>query len=311
MIEASVDIGTNTILMLVAEVEPSVSNPKDRKICKVLEDRQEIVKLGQGVSRNKNFLPEAMERAYQALQEVKRRCDSWGVQQIYAVATSASRDARNASEYYERIHRELGIQVRIIPGELEAVFGFQGGLMSYQDTHKTALIDIGGGSTEFVIQDGGQSLNIGSVRASEMYLVGDPYDKKSIEALESGLKSFWPQLNSALQSSLRQFEWTGVAGTITTLAALHQGLSTFESLKVDGFRMSRCTVGDLYESLAIQSQSQRASHPIIGIGRADVITAGAAILYSAMEYFDKDEIVVSTRGLRYGVIQNASRLINN
>lgn len=169
-------------------------------------------------------------------------------------------------------------------------------------------MDIGGGSTEFVVFNptgksvNGQSLDLGCVRATEMFLKGDPYTLPSLQEMETHLREMWKQLNPALQRELREKEWTGIAGTPTTLAGISQGATHFVAEKLDGYRMDRCLVGDLYEALAVSSQAKRVENPLMGTGRADIIVAGAAILFTAMEFFGKSDIVVSSRGLRHGVL---------
>ena len=308
MIEAAIDIGTNTMLLLIADLSAPQAGQAVRQINKVLEDHIRFVRLGQGVHQNRVFAPEAMERAIKCFREFKILCDKHHVAKIHACATSASRDSANAKEFYDRVRKETDIEVQVIEGKIEARLSFIGGLLPQQNPYKTAIMDIGGGSTEFVVlgHDGksvqGQSLDMGCVRATEMFLKGDPYTMDSIEAMEHHLKKVWCGLGSDLQRELREKEWTGIAGTPTTLAGITQGMTEFDAEKLDGFRMDRCTVGDLYEALATDPQAKRVLNPLMGTGRADIIVAGAAILFTAMEFFDKADIVVSSRGLRHGVL---------
>lgn len=312
--EAAIDIGTNTMLMLIAELAPAPKAGAARVMTKTVTDQQTIVRLGQGVHTNRRFAPEAMERALGCFRKYRELCDQHKVEKITAVATSASRDSANAVEFYDRVAKETGIKVQIIKGETEARLSFLGGLLPFQDPKKAALIDIGGGSTEFVALNPagtdvhGQSLDMGCVRATEMFLKGDPYTRTSLEALEQGLKRMWPQIDQGIARELREKEWTAIAGTPTTLAAMAQKLPAFDAQRVDGYRMDRCAIGDWYESLAIQRQADRAANALMGPGRADVMVAGVAILYTAMEYFGKDEIVVSSRGLRHGILLKPDEL---
>lgn len=306
MIESAIDIGTNTMLMLTAEVEET--GGPTRKILRTLDDRINFVRLGQGVHQNRAFAPEAMERALKCFHEYRKVADSHKAQKVRAVATSASRDSKNAREFYGRVKSETGIEVQVIEGETEARLSFLGGLLPYLDPAKSAILDIGGGSTEFVAlnPDGkgvhGQSMDMGCVRATEMFLTGDPYEKPALDAMEKHLRGVWAGLDANLQKELRAKEWVGIAGTPTTLAALTLKLPAFNTDKVDGYRMDRCMIGDYYESLATMRQAERAANPIMGTGRADIMVAGVAILLTAMEYFAKDEVIVSSRGLRHGVM---------
>ena len=301
---AAIDIGTNTILLLIAEVETD-GVPR---VGRVVHDEQNIVRLGQGVAKSRVFTPEAMERARACLARCRETCMRHGVDPaaVRVVATSASRDAANSGEFYDKIHRDLGFIVRIIAGEEEACLSFAGGLLEGQDPLKTAVLDIGGGSTEFVTAQNssggplkvrGESIDMGSVRAKDLFLPTTPYAKGDLEHMERELR-----LSPGLQKELRTKEWVGVAGTVTTLAAVALNLKTFDTVRLHGFQLDRRMVGDLYGALAALTPEQRAANPAIGEGRADVIVPGAAILLTAMEAFDRAAITVSVRGLRFGVV---------
>ncbi|MGE4233883.1 MAG: hypothetical protein AB7F43_11190 [Bacteriovoracia bacterium] len=302
-IEASIDVGTNTMILLVAEIEHTASG---RKLVKTLEDRVSYARLGEGVKKNRIFSDAAMKRAKAIFQDYAQTAKKYKATKIYSTATSASRNAMNAKEFYQQVDSEIGIATRIIPGDWEAYLSFIGGILPDQDPCKTAIMDIGGGSTEFVTQNNGkivgQSTEMGCVAATELFLRGDPYTKESLEQLENHLRSLWKNLNHDLQNELRQKQWVGVAGTATTLAALNLKLDSFISSRVDGHVLDRCSIADWYEALAIQKQYQREREDLIGPGRADIMVAGVLILLTAMEVFEKEEIIVSSRGLRHGVL---------
>lgn len=309
MIQAAIDVGTNTILLLVAETQPlaAPTSLAKNKLVKILRSEIEYPRLGQGVHKNRAFAEESMARAQAVFKKYQGICEQLHVEKIYAVGTSASRDAKNSPEFYKKIQKETGIEVNIIPGESEARFSFLGGLLPQLDPFNSVILDIGGGSTEFVHMKSdqkihGQSLNMGCVRATELFLQGDPYTKASLSTLEQALKKEWATLDPSLQKALKEKEWVGIAGTPTTAAAMALGLPTFTSEKIDGYRLNRCAVADLYESLAIQPEKVRESNPLIGKGRSDVMVSGLAILLTSMEVFEKEDVVVSTRGLRHGVL---------
>jgi exopolyphosphatase/guanosine-5'-triphosphate,3'-diphosphate pyrophosphatase len=306
---ASIDIGTNTILLLVADHTP--------KGLVVLHDEQTIVRLGQDVSRSRRFADEAMVRAMDCLNRYADTCRQLGVDpsQVAAVATSASRDAENQESFYARVSQKTGFNVRIISGEEEARYSFLGGLLPGQEPLKTAVIDIGGGSTEFVLalaQSRGEpqirahSVDMGCVRATELYLAKDAITLAQCDQLEAQLKAHWSQVPTHLVGPLKQRQWNAVAGTATTLAAVALGLKDFDVEKINGYIFDRCALADVYESLAAMSLAQRSSIAVIGSGRADVIVAGAAILLTAMEFFDQPSVTVSTQGLRYGVLKSGA-----
>ncbi|MBI2606162.1 MAG: hypothetical protein HYW49_08795 [Deltaproteobacteria bacterium] len=310
MIEASIDIGTITMLLLVAETEEAGGDPlRKRRITRTLEYAIEYPRLGEGVHENRRFSEAAMTRAMAVFKKYRARCDDLGATRIRALATSASRDSANSREFYESVRAETGIEVSIIGGDTEARLSFLGGLLPSQDPAAHALMDIGGGSTEFVCFDpksgdiAGQSLDIGSIRASEIYLKGDPYTVQSIGALENGLDEHWARIRPELAAQLRVKNWVAVAGTPTVLAAMAMGISSFTSEKIDGFRLSRRIANELHISLATKTNEERKKIPLVGVQRADVIVAGTGILVTAMEFFGKNDVIVSTRGLRHGVLE--------
>jgi exopolyphosphatase/guanosine-5'-triphosphate,3'-diphosphate pyrophosphatase len=307
-VDAVIDVGTITILFLVAETEEcNDSSYKKRKIVRILENVIEYARLGEGVHKNREFSKEAMLRAKPIFKKLSELAKKHKVEKLVAVATSASRDAKNAKEFYDEIEKEFNIKVQIIDGETESKLSFFGGLLDYHDPKNYALMDIGGGSTEFVAlnDDGkliGKSVDVGSIRATEIFLEGDPYTKASLDKLEVGLKEHWKSLPQELALHLQKKEWVAVAGTPTILAALSLGLRIFTHEQIDGYRIPRCEVWDYFESFAIQSKKERSQIHLIGKQRADVIVAGTAILATAMEFFNKDEVIVSTRGLRHGAL---------
>jgi exopolyphosphatase/guanosine-5'-triphosphate,3'-diphosphate pyrophosphatase len=296
------------MLMLTAEVAPSARPGGPRRLVRTIDDRITFVRLGQGVHQNRAFAPEAMERALKCFREYRKVCDANKVDLIRAVATSASRDAKNSGEFYDKVRAETGIEVQIIEGEIEARLSFLGGLLPDQDPTRTALLDIGGGSTEFVTLDPrssrvrGQSMDMGCVRATEMFLEGDPYERGSLEKMVAHLRGVWKNLEAPLQSELREKDWTAIAGTPTTLAAMDLGHQAFYPERVDGHRMSLDTTHGWYEKLAKMKQAERAANPLMGTGRSDIMVAGVAILFTALEHFGKRDVLVSTRGLRHGLL---------
>ena len=297
------------MLLLVVETEeiPDAVGDKKRKITRVLENCIEYPKLGEGVNAARRFSDAAMERGTEVFKKYAAVAKKHGVQKFRACATSASRDAANSKEFYTRMREQFGIDVQIICGDIEARLSFLGGLLDYQDPAKHALMDIGGGSTEFVCLSAkgeliSKSTDIGSIRATELFLRGDPYPKSKIEELESGLKKYWKEIPADLAQEIRTKDWVAVAGAPTVLAAMSLGIESFTSEKIDGHRLSRCDVFDLYESLAIKTKAQRELISLVGKQRSDTIVAASAILATAMEFFEKDDVTVSTRGLRHGVL---------
>jgi exopolyphosphatase/guanosine-5'-triphosphate,3'-diphosphate pyrophosphatase len=311
MIEAAIDIGTNTVLLLVADVDECIGNDP-RPIKKELANVMQFARLGENLRKTGVFSLAAMGRAYAVLEQYAKVCQELRVDKLYAVGTSASRDAANAPEFYAKVKNELGIDVQIIPGTTEAQLSFLGGLLDGQDPATHAVLDIGGGSTEFVVWDEdnhnlfGQSIDMGCVAATEFFLRGDPYEKASVQELEKGLSQIWKNIKPELGLMLKNRNWVAVAGTPTTLAATEMHLTTFDPTKINGYRLERCHVADALEHFALQTNREREDHPLIGHGRADVMVAGCALLLTAMEAFDKNEVFVSCQGLRHGLLKKPS-----
>lgn len=294
---ASIDIGTNTILLLIAEVENGV-------ITRILHDQQVIARLGKGVDADRIINQETFIRAEGFLREYKTACDSFGVDRICAVGTSALRDARNRDEFVEHIRQQVGMTIEILSGDHEAEWTFRGGISEFAGrAERYSVVDIGGGSTEIIIGDENgitskTSVDLGSVRITERILRASPPDIASVIEAHEFVASHMPSLTNDVSSTFA----VGVAGTLTTLAALHQQLPHYDPLRVSGYSLGYNDVCAIFGLLRDKSLSQIAAFPQITPGRADIILAGIMILMGYMEKSRLERITVSDRGLRYGIV---------
>ncbi|MBI2427244.1 MAG: Ppx/GppA family phosphatase [Ignavibacteriales bacterium] len=295
---ASIDIGTNTILLLIADIS------KDG-ITNVIHDEQVIARLGKGVDADRMINQETFLRAESFLRTYKERCDSFAVDQIAAVGTSALRDAKNSDEFCNFITKNTGMSIEVISGEEEALWTYRGGISEFVDrADKFSVLDIGGGSTEIIVGnafnvESKTSINIGSVRITERILrTSPPDDAALIEAYEL-IRS---QIPLDLAQQLTSTFAVGVAGTLTTLAALHQNLPHYDPAKVNGYSLLYEDIGVMFAMLKDKSIGQIKRFPQISEGRADIILAGIMILIGCMERAQLKSITVSDRGLRYGVL---------
>lgn len=301
MIRASLDLGTNTCLMLVADKTAGGD-------LRVISDHSTVVRLGQGVDKNRALHLDAIERTLACLRRYAEIARSQGAkpEEAVAVATSQARDAKNGAEFFARVEKETGFRFRIISGDDEARMSFLGALLPGMDPEKSAVIDIGGGSTEIISRVGGnwggQSVDMGSVRFTERFLKSDPVTDQEFwacqEAIDNALQVFVPWR----ESTPSDFQMVAVAGTATTLAQWHLGLPSFDAKKIDGHVLTR---GDLHrqvEELKWRTVEERKALTGIEAGRADVLLAGAMILWRSLEVLGFRECVVSTRGLRYGAL---------
>ncbi len=296
---ASFDLGTNTFLLLIAEWQDGRLTP----VC----ERETIVRLGKDVDAAGNLNTEAMQRGVACLQEYLRLAREHHATRVIAVGTSALRDAANRAAFLQRVQAETGLAVHIISGETEARLTYAGALSNQPElAEPIAVMDIGGGSTEIVTGTyeelySARSVDIGSVRLTERFLRRDPVTAAEVAAVrqqaQEAMLAVWP---GAAFDEIRSL--VGTAGTITTLAAMAQQLTEYDPARVDGYVLSKKTLRALVAQLSGLTMAQRQKLPGLPPARADVILAGAVILEAFMDAYDFDEIIVSNRGLRYGVL---------
>lgn len=301
-LRAGIDIGTNTILLLVAEVE-------NGEVTHVLEDNVRVVRLGQGVDQNRAFHPEALERARACFRDYSERLKKYPGIDVRAVATSGSRDARNSPEFFEEVRAKYGIPVRVISGEEEALLSFKGALPDgIKDPHSIAVLDIGGGSTEAVgLRPNSDSelfrysFDMGCVRLSERYLKSNPPLASEIQELVTFVKADLAKKPEILDA-LKGRTLVAVAGTATYLASASLGLTRFDPEKVHGHILTRAAIQELIAKFAKLTSEQRLGLGGMDKGRADVILAGAFILDEVLARAGLSSVQTSVRGLRYGAV---------
>lgn len=297
---AGIDIGTLTCRLLIAEISPS------RGLRELRSDRR-ILRLGQGVDRDRVLRTDAMERVVATLKEWRHLIDGYQVESSTAVATSAVRDAKNREEFLRRVKIETGFDVEVISGEEEArrtMLGIRSGLPT--DVADLLALDIGGGSTECILDRPGRptmarSIDIGVVRLSERVLHGDPPTAEEIQQAHEWVRNetVAAVANMPMPVGLR---FVGTAGTITSLAAMAQQLSTYEPARIHNYLLKLETVKQLEQQLLSRSKAQREGMPGLERGREEVIAAGAIILNRVMETLGMTKVLVSDLGLREGVI---------
>ncbi|MEK6614221.1 MAG: Ppx/GppA phosphatase family protein, partial [Candidatus Binatota bacterium] len=298
---AAIDIGTNTILLLIAELETDGS-------FQVLDDRAEITRLGAGVDRARQIGPEGERRSLEVLKSYLETCRSLGVDEIAAVGTSALRDARNTGVFKTRLKRELELDLRILSGEEEAAYSYQAVQKGLALGEKEVLVvDVGGGSTELIWGKGGAlhrsiSLDLGSVRLTERFLLSDPVREEECARLTT-------TIDRELQPLL--VDWgvgggfhaiVGIAGTFTTLAAIAKGLRRYSHSEVHGSCLSRTEVARQVRLFKGKTIAERKEIPGLEAKRADVILAGALLIERVMALFRVDQVTVSDQGIRYGLL---------
>jgi len=292
---AALDLGSNTSLLLVAEVD-------NGQIGQVLHDETRITKMGQGVHANRRFHPDALKRMQECLRDYAATIKKFECGKVIAVATSAARDVANGNELID-MGRELGIPIHIISGEREAHLTFQGALSDRTGTDGCAVVDVGGGSTEVIFQgpDGfkGTSINVGSVRLTEIFVQRQPVDRDTMTKISQHVQN---EFSKAKLSGDLITELVAVAGTPTTLAALDLQ-QAFDEKLVNGYKLDIDRIQKWVGKLAALTIEERERLPGMQAKRSDVIVTGALILAGAIRSLGKSQITVSTRGVRYGVAQ--------
>ncbi|MEU6660728.1 Ppx/GppA phosphatase family protein [Streptomyces sp. NPDC046821] len=305
---AAIDCGTNSIRLLVADLDPATGELVD------LDRRMTIVRLGQGVDRTGRLAPEALERTFAACREYAGIIERHGAEKLRFVATSASRDAENRDDFVRGVVDILGVEPEVITGDDEAQFSFTGAtkeLMGRADLDKPYLVvDIGGGSTEFVVGDdavgAARSVDVGCVRMTERHLVGedgkvtDPPTPAQIEAIREDVVAALDLVTQTVPLTAAR-TLVGLAGSVTTVAALALGLKEYDSVAIHHCRVSYEKVAELTDWLLTSTHDQRALHPVIHPGRVDVIAAGALVLRLIMEWTGAKEVVVSEHDILDGI----------
>ncbi|MFE1954445.1 MULTISPECIES: Ppx/GppA phosphatase family protein [Streptomyces] len=305
---AAIDCGTNSIRLLVADANPETGEIVD------LDRRMTIVRLGQGVDRTGRLAPEALERTFAACREYAGIIKKHGAEKLRFVATSASRDAENRDDFVRGVVDILGVEPEVITGDEEAQLSFTGAtkeLTGRADLDRPYLVvDIGGGSTEFVVGDdavrGARSVDIGCVRMTERHLVGpdgtvtDPPSPAQIEAIREDIAAALDLVAGTVPID-EAGTLVGLAGSVTTVAALALGLSEYDWTAIHHARISYERVAELTDWLLTSTHDQRALKPVIHPGRVDVIASGALVLRLIMEHVGAREVVVSEHDILDGI----------
>lgn len=292
---AALDLGSNTSLLLIAEVAAG-------RVEKVISDHTTVTKMGQGVHQNKRFHADALIRVRECLENYRRVIDQSNVDKVLAVATSAARDVQNQHEL-TKICSDLNIPLEIISGDREARMTFLGAVSDVADREGVAVIDVGGGSTELILQHEGQihgvSVNVGSVRLADLFVKANPIPPQDVQAAKNYAREKFNEGKAKL-NGLKARRVIGVAGTPTTLAALEWN-EPFSETKVHGFKLSVDTIDKWIDTMAPLSIPEREKFKGLEPKRADVIVLGSIALREAMRALESSEMTVSVRGVRYGL----------
>ncbi|MFJ6212676.1 exopolyphosphatase [Streptomyces sp. NPDC092296] len=307
---AAVDCGTNSIRLLIADLTRPDGAPAATS--RDVDRRMTIVRLGQGVDRTGRLAPEALERTFAACREYAELIRSHGVgpERTRFVATSASRDAENRDDFVRGVVDILGVEPEVVTGDEEAQLSFTGATRGLTAAgvrleQPYLVVDIGGGSTEFVLGDdtvrAARSVDVGCVRLTERHFAGaDPVTPGQIAAARADIERALDL--AAERVPLDQARTlVGLAGSVTTVAALALGLTEYDSARIHHSRISLDQVREVTGGLLAADHRQRAALPVIHPGRVDVIGAGALVLLALMERTGAAEVVVSEHDILDGI----------
>ncbi|WP_373320777.1 Ppx/GppA phosphatase family protein [Rhizocola hellebori] len=293
---AAIDCGTNSIRLLVT------AGGQD------LVRQMRIVRLGQGVDRTGRLDPQAIERTRVALAGYRELIDGHGAEKVRMVATSASRDASNAADFQRMVLGTLGQPAEVISGREEAELSFLGAVAGLPGGTDYVVVDIGGGSTEFVRGTGDRvsaavSTNIGCVRMTERHVHSDPPTPSQLAALDADVEN---AVRQGLEVGVKSARLVGLAGSVTTVAALALSLADYDSERIHHSVLTAEEVARVTEQLSIMDHAARAALNVIHPGRVDVIIAGARILHTIMKLSGQPDVIVSEHDILDGIAASLS-----
>ncbi|MDQ3980810.1 MAG: Ppx/GppA family phosphatase [Actinomycetota bacterium] len=298
---AAVDCGTNSTRLLVAD-----------DTGRTLDRRMHITRLGQGVDATGILSPEAIERTVAILRQYRSALDELGAERVRMTATSAARDASNREDFFSLAEEAVGVRPELLTGEDEARLSFRGATAELDASDGPFLVvDIGGGSTEFAVgpragtthePEGALSLDIGCVRLTEKFLHSDPPTPEELSQAISVVRDYLEDVARELPASREARQLVGLAGTVTTVAAVEQGLPVYDRNRIHHFVLTREAVEDVFRTLATERRADRIHNPGLEEARADVIVGGTAILVAILRYFDLPTCLVSEADILDGLV---------
>jgi exopolyphosphatase/guanosine-5'-triphosphate,3'-diphosphate pyrophosphatase len=298
---AAVDIGTNSARLLVADRDGTGRDAKLRPV----ERRTQITRLGQGVDRERRLHPDAIERTLATLRTYRAVMDDLGVELVRATATSASRDSSNRDEFFDPAEAVLGVRPELLAGDEEARLEFLGATADLDVPGPYLLVDVGGGSTEFIAgtdtPSGLCSIDIGCVRLTEQYLHSDPPSPEELSQAVSVVRDQLADVDRLVPGAAAARTLIGTAGTVWTMAAIELGVDAARSDRIDHFRLTHAAAEDVFRTLATEPTSRRRHNPGLEPGRVDVIVGGAIVVVSAMRHWNFDEMLVSEADILDGL----------
>jgi exopolyphosphatase/guanosine-5'-triphosphate,3'-diphosphate pyrophosphatase len=305
---AAIDCGTNSIRLLIADIDARKSVLTD------IEREMRIVRLGEGVDRTGRLSEAALSRTIAALREYANRIEALSPAAVRMVATSATRDAENSQEFVDRVKEVLGASPEVVSGDEEAWLSFSGATRELAGAALAGrdgcappylVTDIGGGSTEFVLGgaegvSGARSVDIGCVRMTERHLHGDPPSQTEVAAATADIDSALVTVAASVPVEQAR-TLVGLAGSVTTVAGIALGLKRYEATRIHHSRITAAQVHEVTSQLLAQTRVERAAIGVMHPGRVDVIGAGALVLDRIIAHFGFAEVLVSEHDILDGI----------
>jgi len=298
---AALDCGTNSLRLLISDVDGTELTDVVREM--------EIVRLGEGVDKTGRFAPAALDRTFAALQRYAAEIEQHGADRVRMVATSATRDAANRDEFLDGVVARLGVEPEVVSGDEEAALSFTGATAELRGTGRFpapyAVCDIGGGSTEFVVGDdsgvfAARSVDVGCVRMTERHLRDDPPTAEQVAAATADVDAAIALAATTVPLGEAR-TLVGLAGSVTTVAALVLGLPAYDAARIHHARLSAAEVAETAAMLLAMPRAERAALGPMHPGRVDVIGAGALVLDRVLRVGGFDEVVVSEHDILDGI----------
>jgi exopolyphosphatase/guanosine-5'-triphosphate,3'-diphosphate pyrophosphatase len=299
---AAIDIGTNSVRLLVADLD----DPAGPLV--TIDRRMRITRLGQGVNASRRLAPEAIERTLGVLREYRAAIDEHGAARVRATATSAARDSENRDEFFGPASEVLGVVPELLTGEEEARLSFMGATIELAAPAPYLAVDIGGGSTEFVFGTSApealRSIDVGCVRVTEQWLHSDPPAPEELSNAVSAVRDELADVQRAVPMLSEAATVVGLAGTVTTVAAVEQGLHEYDRDRIHHFRLTRAAAEEVFRTLATEPIADRRHNPGLEAERVDVIVGGAIVLVAIFRTFELTEMLVSEADILDGLARS-------
>jgi exopolyphosphatase/guanosine-5'-triphosphate,3'-diphosphate pyrophosphatase len=297
---AAVDIGTNSVRLLVAELDGPHLTTIDR--------RTQITRLGQGVNQTRRLDPDAIARTVDVIREYQEAIAAHHATRVRVAATSASRDATNRDDFFDPVEKLLEVRPELLSGEEEARLEFLGATAGLTEPAPYLVVDVGGGSTEFIVgaaqPDGLISIDVGCVRLTEQFLHSDPPSAEELSVAVSAVRDHLADVDRTVPAAGQAKTLIGTAGTVWTMGAIELGVDATDSARIDHFRLTRAAAEEIFRTLATEPIARRRHNPGLEPGRVDVIVGGVIVVVSVLRHWSFDELLISEADILDGLARS-------